>query len=236
MALTRKNRWKNVATGCLGKNPEARSDQGPKDSGQTCSVVSRTHMFPVCLNPNSTRAQLRESITRLEDSKPSSSHQHFSHLRRIQYFPIIGLQISLALLEIGSLFKCIVTLITAFLPSSNNDQFPKGKCWVIPPVTELRGHMQPMGSEASHQRGPRGHVQVQTTGAGDEVKLLSRVRLFMTPWTVAYNAPLSRQDYRSGLPFPSPRSDGDEQHLTLEPESRPYARTRGWGGMDWGMH
>ena len=28
--------------------------------------------------------------------------------------------------------------------------------------------MQPMGSEASHQRGPRGHVRVQTTGAGDE--------------------------------------------------------------------
>ena len=41
-----------------------------------------------------------------------------------------------------------------------------------------------------------------------EVKLLSRVRLFATPWTVAYKAPLSmefsRQEYRSGLPFPSP--------------------------------
>ena len=41
-----------------------------------------------------------------------------------------------------------------------------------------------------------------------EVKSLSRVRLFATPWTVAYKAPLSmefsRQDYRSGLPFPSP--------------------------------
>ena len=33
------------------------------------------------------------------------------------------------------------------------------------------------------------------------------VRLFATPWTVAYQAPLSmgssRQEYRSGLPFPS---------------------------------
>ena len=40
------------------------------------------------------------------------------------------------------------------------------------------------------------------------VKLLSRVRLFATPWTVAYYAPLSmglsRQEYWSGLPFPSP--------------------------------
>ena len=40
------------------------------------------------------------------------------------------------------------------------------------------------------------------------VKLLSHVRLFATPWTIAYQAPLSmqfsRQDYWSGLPIPSP--------------------------------
>ena len=40
-----------------------------------------------------------------------------------------------------------------------------------------------------------------------KVKLLSRVRLFVTPWTVAYHAPpsmgFSRQEYWSGLPFPS---------------------------------
>ena len=40
------------------------------------------------------------------------------------------------------------------------------------------------------------------------MKWLSRVRLFATPWTVAYQAPLSmefsRQEYWSGLPFPSP--------------------------------
>ena len=39
-------------------------------------------------------------------------------------------------------------------------------------------------------------------------KSLSRVRLFVTPWTVAYQAPLSmgfsKQEYWSGLPFPSP--------------------------------
>ena len=41
-----------------------------------------------------------------------------------------------------------------------------------------------------------------------KVKSLSHVRLFVTPWTVAYQAPLSmgfsRQEYWSGLPFPSP--------------------------------
>ena len=41
-----------------------------------------------------------------------------------------------------------------------------------------------------------------------EVKSLSRVRLFATPWTVVYHAPpsigFSRQEYWSGLPLPSP--------------------------------
>ena len=38
--------------------------------------------------------------------------------------------------------------------------------------------------------------------------LLIHVQLFVTPWTVAHQAPLSlefsRQEYLSGLPFPSP--------------------------------
>ena len=41
-----------------------------------------------------------------------------------------------------------------------------------------------------------------------KVKLHGPVRLFVTPWTVAYEAPPSRgfsmQEYWSGLPFPSP--------------------------------
>ena len=44
--------------------------------------------------------------------------------------------------------------------------------------------------------------------AVNEVKLLSRVQLFETLWTVARQAPpsmgFSRQEYWSGLPFPSP--------------------------------
>ena len=41
-----------------------------------------------------------------------------------------------------------------------------------------------------------------------KVKSLSHVRLFATPWTAAYQAPLpmgfSRQEYWSGVPLPSP--------------------------------
>ena len=41
-----------------------------------------------------------------------------------------------------------------------------------------------------------------------KLKLLSHVRLFATPWTVAYQAlpsmGFSRQEHWSGLPFPSP--------------------------------
>ena len=54
----------------------------------------------------------------------------------------------------------------------------------------------------------------------NEMKLLSRVRLFATPWTVAYQAPpsmgFSRQEYWSGLPFPSP---GDLPNPGIEPRS-----------------
>ena len=41
-----------------------------------------------------------------------------------------------------------------------------------------------------------------------KVKLLSQVQLLATPWTAAYQAPLSmgfsRQEYWSGVPLPSP--------------------------------
>ena len=53
-----------------------------------------------------------------------------------------------------------------------------------------------------------------------KVKLLSHVWLFVTPWTVAHQAPpltgLSRQEYWSGLPFPSP---GDLPNPGIEPRS-----------------
>ena len=49
--------------------------------------------------------------------------------------------------------------------------------------------------------------------SSSEVKSLSPVRLFATPWTVAHQAPLSmgfsKQEYWSGLPFPSPITNLD---------------------------
>ena len=73
------------------------------------------------------------------------------------------------------------------------------------------------------------------------VKSLSRVRLFATPWTVAYQASLSMgfcsQEYWSGLPFPfpgdlpdpgvEPRSPALEAYtLTAEPPGKPVDSQR----------
>ena len=61
------------------------------------------------------------------------------------------------------------------------------------------------------------------------MKLLSPVRLFVTTWTVAYQAPrsmgFSRQEYWSGLPFPSlgdrPKPGIKLMSLTLQADSLP---------------
>ena len=53
-----------------------------------------------------------------------------------------------------------------------------------------------------------------------KVKLLSRVQLFATPWTIDYQVPpsmgFSKQEYWNGLPFPSP---GDLPKPGIEPGS-----------------
>ena len=53
-----------------------------------------------------------------------------------------------------------------------------------------------------------------------KVKSLSHIQLFVTPWTVAHQAPpsmgFSKQEYWSGLPFPSP---GDLPDPGIEPTS-----------------
>ena len=60
--------------------------------------------------------------------------------------------------------------------------------------------------------------------------VLSRVRLFVTPWIVAHQAPLSmrfpRQEFWSGLPFPSP---GDLPDTGTEPS--PFASPALAGGF-----
>ena len=64
------------------------------------------------------------------------------------------------------------------------------------------------------------------SSCGEPVKLLSRVQLFGSPWTVAYQAPpsmeFSRQEYWSGLPFPSP---GDLPNPRVEPRSPALQQT-----------
>ena len=62
-----------------------------------------------------------------------------------------------------------------------------------------------------------------------KVKSLSRVWLLATPWTAAYQAPLSmgfsRQEYWSGVPLPSP---GYPLHVVKEKQSQPLVK----GGKD----
>ena len=80
------------------------------------------------------------------------------------------------------------------------------------------------------------------------MKLLSHARLFLTPWTIAHQAPpsmgFSRQEYWSGLPFPSPGdlpNPGIEprppvlqaEALTSEPPGKPIAQRycKKWLGL-----
>ena len=62
-----------------------------------------------------------------------------------------------------------------------------------------------------------------------KVKSLSRVRLFETPWTAAYQAPppmgFSRQEHWRGLPFPSPMYASEKwkwSHSVVSDSVRPH--------------
>ena len=54
-----------------------------------------------------------------------------------------------------------------------------------------------------------------------KVKSLSRVRLLATPWTAAFQTPpsmgFSRQEYWSGVPWPSPMSQHSPKYLQIVP-------------------
>ena len=65
-------------------------------------------------------------------------------------------------------------------------------------------------------------VAISFSNAGKwkvKVKSLCCVRLFATPWTAAYQAPLSlgfsRQEYWSGVPLPSPKWRPEEAELYI---------------------
>ena len=76
------------------------------------------------------------------------------------------------------------------------------------------------GADCKHKFGNKNTWNGWKVSGGPlrSVQWLSCVHLFATPWTVAYHAPpsvgFSRQEYWSGLPFPSP---GDLPDPGIEP-------------------
>ena len=65
-----------------------------------------------------------------------------------------------------------------------------------------------------------------------KVKSLSHVRLLATPWTAAYQAPpsmgLSRQEYWSGVPLPSPSI------MLVVKNTKKINMTPSTDGLEWG--
>ena len=81
------------------------------------------------------------------------------------------------------------------------DSFTLGGLLPPPSLSSLPGRSISSGYH------PHLHMWHLSYSAAAAAKSLSRVRLFVTPWTVAYQAPLSmgfsRQEYWSGLTLPS---------------------------------
>ena len=73
--------------------------------------------------------------------------------------------------------------------------FPGGSLWLLRAIPFW------------HPLNPN-HIEICSSEGNVKVKSLSGIWLFATPWTVAYEAPLSmgffRQQYWGGLQFPSP--------------------------------
>ena len=75
-----------------------------------------------------------------------------------------------------------------------------------------------------------------------KLKLLSQIWVFVTPWTLAYQAPpsmgFSRQEYESGLPFSFPGNLPDPGIKTVSPAlqadtlpSEPWGKPREMRGI-----
>ena len=97
------------------------------------------------------------------------------------------------------------------LPSLTCSEFIPFSCLVSWNVDMLKTSLDPWVRTM-----PKGMVESQGTWS----EVAHRVWLFMTPWSVAYQAPpymgFSRQEDWSGLPFPSP---GDLPNPGIEPGS-----------------
>ena len=89
------------------------------------------------------------------------------------------------------------------------------------PWTEEPGRLQAIGSQrVRHDWAHRHNIVLYLFFLTKNEVKWSRVQLFATPWTVAHQAlpsmGFSRQEYWSGLPFPSP---GDLPNPGIEPRS-----------------
>ena len=107
---------------------------------------------------------------------------------------------------------------------------PKNWCfWTVVLEKTLESSLDCREIQPVHPKGNQSWIFIGRTDVeaeapvlwlSESVKSLSRVRLFATPWTVAHQAPrsmgFSRQEYWSGLPFPSPR---DLPNPRIEPRS-----------------
>ena len=109
-----------------------------------------------------------------------------------------------------------VTEALAFAPT-NLHLSPPGQSWkkketVLPASSRLSGEVwsPAEGGGWGVEKKKKGQLELQLGPAKIRVHecTVSRVRLFVTPWTVAHHTPLSmqfsRQEYWRGLPFPSP--------------------------------
>ena len=101
----------------------------------------------------------------------------------------------------------------------------------IPPSTPLKGSKERMGRGVHFSPEGRSLLSgLQQRGGVEGGSGLSRcLGLFATSWTVTHLAPLSmgfpRQEYWSGLPFPSP---GDFPDPGIEPSSSALSWTGRW--------
>ena len=109
------------------------------------------------------------------------------------------------------------------LPGSSVHRFSQASIleWIA--IFILQGNLPDPGTEPASPTLAGGFFTTDPPGkpfSSMKVKSLSRVQLFATPWIVAHQAPLSmgfsRQDYWSGVPFPSP---GDLPNPRIEPRS-----------------
>ena len=99
----------------------------------------------------------------------------------------------------------------------------------IPSMPEARGFSPVISPGTQPSQSPEGcptpisHLPCLKTPSENcpELKLFSHVQLFAIPWTVAYQTPpsmqCSRQEYWSGLPFPSPVQSLSRVRLFVTP-------------------